>query len=249
MTSNNRSLADFQQRSVQHLEEVADRYLTPTRYQDCYWHFPTQRVALSATDLSHLLRNCSRSATQDPNDYRIANFVQHYQRDANKDMEQVPIAELLGHYFRRLDRLFFFNLLGRQVRDAHGAVKPLISLAVKDTHNGSVRGRYTVNDSTIRVWTREADGRRGSLQALIGTVAHEMTHAYLAIFSNELDDMYDHWVVANSGHGQIFWEIYAYILDRLIAWLDVPGRDLAAERREARRELRQARRQARYALW
>ncbi|KAI1638371.1 hypothetical protein F4809DRAFT_639670 [Biscogniauxia mediterranea] len=245
MTSN-RSLADFEQRSVRHLEEVADRYMTPMRYQDCYWHFPNRRVALSAQDVSHLLRNCSRSSTQDPNDYRINNFRQHYQVDASQDIERLPIEEVLRNYFRRLDRLFFFNLIGRQIRDANGQVRPLISLQVKDITNAEARGSFIQGNSTIQVYTREDDGRRSYLQSLIGTMAHEMVHAYLAVFSDELDDRYDRWVSANQNHGEMFWEINAYILDKLVFWLNGAGL-LEADRNQAHQELRQARRQARFA--
>lgn len=158
----------------------------------------------------------------------IKRFIKRYRRDAAADAEhQLNLQDELPKYMQHLDQLFFFGLLTRQVRKSGllGGREPLVELKLRETCNGksSAVAEWQTKNHRIEMFTQFYEPplppQDFGLDELVSTLAHEMVHAYLDIFSQSRTREFEIDVEESEGHGPMFWELYLTIMSRLRDWV------------------------------
>ncbi|KAI1498993.1 hypothetical protein F5X99DRAFT_411463 [Biscogniauxia marginata] len=194
------------EKAVRHLKALADNYRSTNPLRKYFWRLLSRRIDYSAKDLVNLVKESSDS-TKRRNHRTFRRFARNYGQNAAQDMNQVDLPRLLEGYMHRLDRLFFFSLLTRRVSKRRldssffTETKSLVELKVIDAVNQEMSGYWDPKLDRIDVWTRHPNGDRESFAAMIDTLAHEMVHAFLDIFSDDTHDKHHIWVDTKDGHG------------------------------------------------
>ncbi|KAI3331837.1 hypothetical protein HD806DRAFT_171266 [Xylariaceae sp. AK1471] len=193
-------------REIRWLKTLAD-------YRRCYRRPPRdlrdpeykkrmeQKVPHDAGTITSLVMNASLAATLDESSTYVRRFVLSYRRNRNLDLNKLAhedIVYILKETCERLDEMFFFDLLTRRVRDKSPG--PKVVLVELNVHESPMNGKY---DETF------------SFPDLLHTLAHEMVHAYLAIFSDKEHPLYHDECDHHNGHGMKFWELLAFILGKI----------------------------------
>ncbi|KAJ8121902.1 hypothetical protein ONZ43_g1761 [Nemania bipapillata] len=155
---------------------------------------------------------------REPSSARIKRFLERYRTHEAVDMNNVDyndIEAILYEYFQRIDEMFFFKLLTREIQ---GVSKPrkLVAIKTHEVPDANILGLFDQNHDRIEIWlNRLRTFETYPLEHFICVLAHEMVHAYIGIFADERHDMHDEWVNDHCGHGTMFWKLLGYILDRL----------------------------------
>ncbi|KAI0130485.1 hypothetical protein BJ170DRAFT_681931 [Xylariales sp. AK1849] len=172
----------------------------------------------------HLSKEYSNS-TKAETHREIKSFVEAIRRDAADPA--INLEEELPRYMQRLDQLFFFGLLTRHVNKPGMAFEKeiLVKLKVRDSFNMSAgyqtHGLWDPRKNRIEIWLKEGPPqvRDRTMDELISTLAHEMIHAYLDIFSDHNSKEYADGVEIDGGHGVMFWRMYHNVLEKLAKWI------------------------------
>ncbi|CAJ2512889.1 Uu.00g010080.m01.CDS01 [Anthostomella pinea] len=155
----------------------------------------------------------------------VWHLVRRFQRDIDRELPSYNnLQTLLEGYLRYFDKLFFFGLLRRRVRRMLPVPRmlPMVALKVIDEQDERLGDWQRDRKDEIRLWTRDSHGEYHALEDFVTTVAHEMIHAYLRIFSDESAASHFRCVDADGGHGVMFWHLHHFILSRLCTWIGTP---------------------------
>ncbi|KAI1180512.1 hypothetical protein F4777DRAFT_250365 [Nemania sp. FL0916] len=137
-------------------------------------------------------------------------FHVHKQKDM-KTLSHDQLHEIAGEFFWRIDDIFFFGLLTREIKGKRGR-RSLVRFITDDSAATENQGIFRPKEDHIKVWLRDTSGERRRLEQLIATIAHECVHAYLCIFTDYRDPNYEEHVLEHYYHGTMFWELVEFIL-------------------------------------
>ncbi|KAI0542887.1 hypothetical protein GGR58DRAFT_496351 [Xylaria digitata] len=195
------------ERQIQTLGAVADGKFSLSRRQDRY-DTPYDGKTVALLSMNHCL------AAQDPSSSRVVRFVEQYDELKTWDLNTVDLEVLRGQlqqFFARFDELFFFGLLSRKVDSPMGR-RPLLAVEVIDDYDREFRltGRYKplLDEWKVMIWLRgyRHPDRRLSFRTILGTLLHELTHAYLGL-AGERHRNHLKWVAECKLHGEYFWTL------------------------------------------
>lgn len=201
----------------------------------------------SPQELLELSKSCFAFRNQDAS---CANwFGNVYRRDHLRKIEEPRsglssdnIRSMLLKYMVMLDKLFFFGLL--TMGDPNALENRFVTLQMLDQRFPNARdlfGEFTAgfygSQHRIDIYTHgeRADGVFGALPLghLLGTLAHEMVHAYFYLVADHDSAGFKaSWNKTKLGHCQVFWELLNFIMGKLVGW--VPEcEDLLYQQRES----------------
>lgn len=175
-------------------------------------------------------KSCFSFRSQDAR--RIDQFVHAYRRDRRHKIEslsEVRIESMLLKYMEMLDNLFFFGLLTRDNQEVSTQrFVRLQTLTEPWTNANENLGEFTPDplgsQHRIDISTYGDLHRERSvplpLGHLLGTLAHEMVHAYFYLFANhESAGFRASWNPEKLGHCQVFWALLRFIMKKLVDWI------------------------------
>ncbi|KAI4599331.1 hypothetical protein KJ359_001772 [Pestalotiopsis sp. 9143b] len=183
-------------------------------------------------ELLKLSKSCFAFRSQDAS---CANwFGNAYRRDRQRRIEESSsglssddIKSMLLRYMVMLDKLFFFGLL--TMRDPNAPENRVVALHMLDQRFPNARnllGEFTSDGSQHRIdiYTHGegAEGVFGALPLghLLGTLAHEMVHAYLYLVADhDSAGFKSSWNNIKLGHCQVFWALLNFIMEKLVGWV------------------------------
>ncbi|KAI0542886.1 hypothetical protein GGR58DRAFT_519168 [Xylaria digitata] len=201
------------EREIQTLEAIADAQYLPEGW-------PIIGTAHDANTLIQLLTQHSL-AIRSPSSTRVTQFVRSYYEVSTWNIDTVDFVRLqyeLQQFFARLDELFFFNLLTRNVKSFSGSRKCLSELVIYDCPESGGRYGLCARDRwVIEVWLRDlrTPHKRRSFDSVLHTIVHELVHAYLKFADKRHIDYYA--MVENSnGHGEGFRILLPFIAKTLL---------------------------------
>ncbi|KAI3331107.1 hypothetical protein F4824DRAFT_514801 [Ustulina deusta] len=158
-------------------------------------------------------------AVRNPRSGEVTEFVDCYrllQGLGENPLDNIRlIHDLIRGFMFHIDNIFFFNTLTRRVG---GPTRPrsLVALHTSEDPNTKKYGTYDRADRTITVMlSRYRSGlyHRHHIERVLFSVVHEMTHAFLEIFSDDRHPRHAEWVDADNGHGKMFCELLGFIGD------------------------------------
>jgi hypothetical protein len=155
------------------------------------------------------------SASNNPNMYvqRFLDMRRHY--SSNYKHKTSPAVFILEEFFYLFDELFFFGLLGRQGRQRIRLLhrlgprvsNPFVRLGVRRGVNQHA-GIYDQSTRAILIWPELC----GEFDRLIGTLLHEICHAFLILFAEGGD-------ASRHTHSRVFYNLCQGLCDRIMAWI------------------------------
>ncbi|KAI0489537.1 hypothetical protein F4859DRAFT_509123 [Xylaria cf. heliscus] len=179
-------------------------------------HVHANSMPFDAATITKLAMRASLAA-REPSSSRIKRFAARYKQDEKSWDVRAPfskVEDMLHGYFERIDELFFFELLGSRIRDHWGGERKLIVLNVKASMPDTLGIYYPTNDN-IDIPLSGFSYVEYSFGHLILTLVHEMTHAYLGIFSDGRDACHFERVDYQNGHGKMFWVLLKFIINNI----------------------------------
>jgi hypothetical protein len=225
MPSNHKAL----EKPLERFHALADNYLTINPIKSSFWRVFIGGYPYTSRDIVRLSMKYSIAAERDTQK-PIRRFVRRYRRDAHYivGMEASVLQKVLQEYMSRLDQIFFFSLLMRRVK-RRGLLlppEPLVELKIRQGHNKELVAYWSHIGCRITMY-KQREARSGlqseicdfHLDELLATLAHEMVHAYLDIFSNRRDKEHKENVDAQEGHGRMFWRLYYFVMEMLAHWI------------------------------
>ncbi|KAI1423058.1 hypothetical protein F5Y12DRAFT_716697 [Xylaria sp. FL1777] len=197
------------EREIKTLREIADNY--PNEWYKKIKPEHTYDTPHDAESITNLVET-SCLAVREPSSPRIQYFVSRCALFSTYDLNAIGFSKLeliLSEVFWRLDELFFFGMLTRRVysRIDHW-MQNLVVLKVLRKHNPKFRGAFS-GEGTIKL-VPNADGWP-YFEELLFVIVHEMTHAWLEIFSDIKHPKHEELVSKNFGHGAKFIELICFI--------------------------------------
>ncbi|KAK9422990.1 hypothetical protein SUNI508_04657 [Seiridium unicorne] len=213
--------------TIRDMKAQADQYKKLNRTKGSFWRLMLHGYSYTAQDIVKLSIDHSVAAKGQDHGM-VQDFIRHYRRDAEVDPSTTDLLDLMKSYMSELDNLFFFGLLTRK-----SPSEELVSLKIVDGYHEAKVANFDHETCQITLYTqgKRADDAAGSpsikfaLDELIAVLAHEMVHAYVGIFPNDNNtDRYEQQVLADSGHGKMFWRQLIFITDCLTRWVpESPG--------------------------
>ncbi|KAI1270393.1 hypothetical protein F5Y18DRAFT_421886 [Xylariaceae sp. FL1019] len=182
------------------LDYVAERFYNTPR---SYGKFDAQKLAEHFIDAPI-------------NQGHVERFLQDCDKYSKVDLykaNRADVENMLQDIFKKIDDLFFFGLLTRQVLDTTTNTKvPLVSLTVGIYPADKTRGQYSKDPrALIQIFALDAKGRPNRpFWSMLHALAHECCHAYQDIFTNR-ETHYDEAFLRNEAHGEWFWEMLHFI--------------------------------------
>ncbi|KAI1859182.1 uncharacterized protein JN550_012195 [Neoarthrinium moseri] len=167
---------------------------------------------------------------------KIVSFIRQYKNDSQRRVPMLELQDLMALYMGLLDELFFFGLLTKQGRRCRNPFRKgqLVQLQVIEEADGVRWGAWEPAQDQITLHTEVIDDGRIvelNMNDMVTTLAHEMIHAYLHIFSSgtrgyDVDvalavgaDDDDTESQRTRGHGPVFWEFYQHITGKFTLWI------------------------------
>ncbi|KAH9904514.1 hypothetical protein F4778DRAFT_790059 [Xylariomycetidae sp. FL2044] len=148
--------------------------------------------------------------------------------------QKTALESIIKEFTKDLDDLFFFGLLrSKKTRDKKRLVKLEVEEASekknkkKEEKGRKKHGSFKQDNCSITIY--EHPGKE--LGDYIGTLAHEMVHAYLYMFAQDRSDT-NQPDASDMGNHNIEWcRLFTFIIRRLCAFMpDNPGLMAACER-------------------
>ncbi|KAF2972906.1 hypothetical protein GQX73_g537 [Xylaria multiplex] len=209
------------ERQIGTLEAVADGLFGPSRHRGRY-DTPYDGRTMALLSINHCL------AVQDPSSSRVTRFAEQYAEVKTWYLETIDFEVLkdeLWQLFARLDELFFFGLLSRKVDSPMGR-RPVLIVEIIDDYDKKCHyaGRYLPKEGKIRLWLRDyrhPENRR-SFRVILGTLLHELTHAYLGL-ADKKHENHGKWVADCKSHGEYFWALLQYLAETIMKFTDSPS--------------------------
>ncbi|KAK9785079.1 hypothetical protein AB5N19_09982 [Seiridium cardinale] len=166
----------------------------------------------SKRQLRKLVMEHSLAATK-PNDDQLSGLRAALSGMGDHDESFDQVKAQLKFIIKELDEAFFFGVMRGKVGRSND--ERLLKLSIEKTPSSSDRrGAYRQEDNCLRVFI--AQNEKPRVGKYIGTLAHEMAHAYLFIFANDFSrpnapDMSD-----LGAHSLDWCKLYLFILDTLL---------------------------------
>ncbi|KAI1846011.1 hypothetical protein JX265_000936 [Neoarthrinium moseri] len=212
-------MARLDPRILRKMRSKADQYKSTNLLFPSYWR--TRHWSKSPHRIVQLVRRYSESVDGIAS-RAIGRYHDRLWDDIATEVEDLDLRRTLARHMRKLDQLFFFGLLTREVRSPGSLTRSeqLVRLRVHERNHRTSYGRWNPDRGVIEIWT-QAFHRRNSFQRLFLALAHEMAHAYLDIFSNRNSSAFARDVDPDDGHGPMFNRLFHILLFRLNQW--APG--------------------------
>ncbi|KAJ2971479.1 hypothetical protein NUW58_g9408 [Xylaria curta] len=197
---------------VDFLRTCADRWWDKdilTQHQNANSYYP-----FNARSLVNIVMKSSVAA-DDPASERIMRFVERFNYHAALDWSALDTkrkTDILYEHFGRLDELFFFGLITGEVDGLSGRA-PLVLLETDPDRYSDKLGAFKPTTAKIVIWLRDYD-----FEQLFLTLAHEMTHGFLSIFSDTRHKSHYEWVDQSSGHGKMFWMLLRFLINSIFTF-------------------------------
>ncbi|KAK9799228.1 putative ABC1 atypical kinase-like domain-containing protein [Seiridium cardinale] len=189
---------------------------------------PRRLVNLSES-LSKLARRDAPSITK---------LIEKYNLEVNKNLQNMgakAVESMLRRYMVMIDSIFFFGMLTSQGETLSPGQEhnPLVSLHLEEgtlresnkciKEAGLLYGEFRIYELRI-VLAKQGPLRGGTtgpfrLGDFIGTLVHEMVHAFLDIFSDLNSAEYKDYVAPEDGHGVLFWELNDSVMAKISSWI------------------------------
>jgi hypothetical protein len=183
-------------------------------------HWDAGSIVHDAESITKLVMTSSLVA-RDPSSARIERFAERYREHVALDMNTIgfdEITDILYEYFERIDVLFFFKLLTREIQGVSGR-RNLVILRTSEIPNASVVGVYKEVHDYIEIrLNRYSVSDTYTLEHFICCLVHEMVHAYMSIFADRRHKKHDKWEADHGGHGTMFWMLQSYILNHIVGF-------------------------------
>ncbi|CAJ2499936.1 Uu.00g027890.m01.CDS01 [Anthostomella pinea] len=249
-----RPLAPRKNEALRHLKRIADNRWRIDPVADVSYDLLTNDLIYSARDIARLVKVHSEGTKTRTTSTAVQNLHDTYLKYAAEEdlQENVELmTEALTRCMWHFDQTFFFGLMRRHVR--HAGSQPahnpklagglaryeLINLDVRDRMHRTLKAQWDPTIDHIIIWVRDADGNLRDFDELLGDMLHEMCHAWMDRFSDSMDERHERWVDLDDGHGEMFWNLLVFVLQRAHGWLG--GAALLRMRDEARRDWTEAR--------
>ncbi|KAK6079392.1 ABC1 family protein [Seiridium cupressi] len=191
-------------------------------------HGPRRLVDLSES-LSKLARRDAPSITK---------LIEKYNLEVNKNLQNMrakAVESMLRRYMVMIDSIFFFGMLTsqRETLSPGQEHNPLVSLHLEEgtlresnkciKEAGLLYGEFRIYELRV-VLAKQGPLRGGTtgpfrLGDFIGTLVHEMVHAFLDIFSDLKSAEYKDYVAPKGGHGVLFWELNDSVMAKISGWI------------------------------
>ncbi|KAI1814735.1 hypothetical protein GGS20DRAFT_547148 [Poronia punctata] len=189
-------------------------------------------VLHTAAELARLVREASLGAIHREHEAItefVAKFREYIDLGSRGRLEERDIEDMIGDFIERLDKLFFFGMLTREVVNQIGNRTPLVDVV---TINGRGYDFYSFEDNRMTIYYGEGPGWESDppvnyqntiCTRILTVVLPQMVHAYLEIFADPDDVNYRAHVelpenTAGEGCGYMFWTILAFITAKVHTW-------------------------------
>ncbi|KAI0437828.1 hypothetical protein F4803DRAFT_128064 [Xylaria telfairii] len=179
-------------------------------------HRAAHHIPFDAASLTKFVMSASMAA-RDPTSARINRFAERYAMHEKILKEKTSIEtveDMIDEYFDRIDEIFFFKLLSSKTTTGNGERRRLVIVDIKESMPG-LDGLFHRSNDTLDISITDSRHKKHPLGALIVTLAHEMTHAYLEIFSDNRDVRHEEWLSDQKGHGKMFWILLKFIINNI----------------------------------
>ncbi|KAI0551798.1 hypothetical protein F4679DRAFT_582256 [Xylaria curta] len=164
----------------------------------------------------------SSLAVQDPYSEGVSRFVKWYRETEKIDLQMMTTSQLereLWQFMVDIDELFFFSLLTRKVEKQSG-LDGLLRLRLTDQASDTCCGVFKQEPTSpyIRMYRKDHKGETWHFEEILGTLVHEMCHAFLDIFSDRRDPRFQEFVTDYEGHGEMFWVLLRFVARKLLSY-------------------------------
>ncbi|KAI1422211.1 hypothetical protein F5Y12DRAFT_717618 [Xylaria sp. FL1777] len=189
---------------------------------------PRISISHDAKSLFKLIKKSSL-AVRNPHSNERRMLVDCYRRCQDLGVDPILNRDLICdgiyEFMIRIDDLFFFSTLTREVSGSKGR-RDLVNLRISKTPNSKLYGQFDHDSRRIKIWLGGYDeaGRYEPfpIERVLFTVAHEMTHGFLFCFSDQSHPRHDEWVEEDQGHGKMFCEIIDFIGEIITEFTNSP---------------------------
>ncbi|KAK6063273.1 hypothetical protein SCUP515_12559 [Seiridium cupressi] len=170
------------------------------------------KAPYSKRQLRKLVKEQSLAATK-PDDDRLSGLRTALSGMGDHDESFDQVKAQVEFIIEELDEAFFFGVMRGKVGRSND--EQLLKLSIEKTPSSSDRrGAYRQEDNCLRIFIAENEKPRAG--KYVGTLAHEMAHAYLFIFAHDFSrpnapDMSD-----LGAHSLDWCKLYLFILDTLL---------------------------------
>ncbi|KAI0480987.1 hypothetical protein GGR56DRAFT_628423 [Xylariaceae sp. FL0804] len=138
-------------------------------------------------------------------------------------MSHLELEALLYKWFKLLDGVFFMDLMTRCVPDRGNPdlpLEPLVRLVVNDgPPPDGESGLYMPDTRTLNLYKTFVERERlHTFDEFVGTLAHELCHAYFCIFAIPEEEIIMGGHSYPDEHGWAFWDLLRYINGKICTW-------------------------------
>ncbi|KAI1365025.1 hypothetical protein F5Y08DRAFT_353141 [Xylaria arbuscula] len=191
------------------LEAIADAYHVKSQPQSTRGYFGLH----DAKTITRLVEeNCL--AVREPSSARVIRFIERCSQFLEYDtkrMDPADVRSMLAETFARLDDIFFFGLLSRHVPTSEGGQRFLINLKFPVTPSPKDEtGLFDFPSGLLTIHLTDSRGAR-SFERLLFSMIHEMTHAWLIVFSDPMHLKHGKWVGRHVQHGNMFLRLNLFV--------------------------------------
>ncbi|KAI1270046.1 hypothetical protein F5Y18DRAFT_421527 [Xylariaceae sp. FL1019] len=218
---------------------------TPGEARLDFWKMDSDRpYSFTASQLVHFTQHNCLVAVSPPENALLQEFQQKLQTDwqnsQTRQFTAYDLCKLTSEYAVWVDKLFFFGLFTRPVRQEDGGLHSSREVFTWRCAQGDLPapdgqdmyGNWDVMTGTVYINLRKtADSELAEFDMLLGIVAHELSHMYLDVLTrDDSPSRYWHEVMQERGHGAVFQILCNYILSHFNKL--VPGMRHIEEDRE-----------------
>ncbi|KAI0019425.1 hypothetical protein F4780DRAFT_746792 [Xylariomycetidae sp. FL0641] len=170
-----------------------------------------QKLEHGTRTLRHLVERSS-AATLRPDGHRVSGFQGYVQKlNEAAALDDEAILKMLKVYKTRLDEVFFFGLLNTETEWKAGP-RPLVKVRVREGSSSTKHAKYDETESAITIYTRS----EWTVSDYVGTLAHEMCHAYIYIFAKNFPDTNNPDASPQGYHSLDWCKLFTFVIGKLI---------------------------------
>ncbi|KAJ3551182.1 hypothetical protein NPX13_g11430 [Xylaria arbuscula] len=189
------------------LEVIADTYHVESQPRSTRGYFGLH----DAKTITRLVEeDCL--AVREPSSARVVRFIERcsqFLECDTKRMDPADVRSMLAETFARLDDIIFFGLFSRHVPTSAGGQRFLVNLTFPVTPSDDT-SLFAFSSGVLMIHLTDSRGAR-SFERLLSSMIHEMTHAWLIVFSDSMHWKHGKWVGRHVQHGKMFLRLNLFV--------------------------------------